>query len=377
MEIILFVLFIFVSIYAYYIAQLVVGLFSIKKSIIKPSTELITFSIIVPFRDEANNLPRLLESIRLLDYPIQKFEIILINDFSEDDSVDMITKWRMNNGLLQTTVLENLLLTGSPKKDAINRAMPIIANEWVFTTDADCILPAGLLRSISALISERKLDMVVGAVAYDGNASFLHHFQRMDMLSLQGATIGGFGIKKPFICSGANFAYSRKFFESLNGFKGNSTIASGDDVFLLLKAWQKHPEKVGFNKSVDAIVTTKPVDSSSTLLHQRARWAAKSNVYHHIFAEDMAFAVFLGNVSMVIAFVLMLLKCISIEAFSILFLIKLIPDTILLYKTNRFLNSGKFIFPFFASLVYPFFICFVVTKTLTGKYTWKGRSFKM
>jgi hypothetical protein len=53
--------------------------------------------------------------------------------------------------------------------------------------------------------------------------------------SLQGATIGSFGIGKGFMCNGAN-SLQKSLFQELNGFQGNDTIASGDDVFLLQKA---------------------------------------------------------------------------------------------------------------------------------------------
>jgi hypothetical protein len=71
----------------------------------------------------------------------------------------------------------------------------------------------------------------------------LDHFQQLDLTSLQGATIGSFGLNKAFMCNGANFAYTKSLFEKLNGFDGNNKIASGDDVFLLQKAVEKFPEK--------------------------------------------------------------------------------------------------------------------------------------
>jgi hypothetical protein len=39
----------------------------------------------------------------------------------------------------------------------------------------------------------------------------LHHFQQLDIASLQGATIGSFGINKGFMCNGANFVYQILF----------------------------------------------------------------------------------------------------------------------------------------------------------------------
>lgn len=376
MELLIILLFIFVLLYSGYIWLLIIGLFKVKSRKTNESVPKITFSIIVPFRNEEHNLPRLLESFRKIKYPTELFEIILIDDFSTDKSVSIITNWRMQNGLFHTTVIENLLRSGSPKKDAINRAIPIVTNEWVLTTDADCILPPNILQSLSTYIAQNEVEMIVGPVIYDGNNSLLHHFQRLDMVSLQGATIGSFGIKKPFMCNGANFSYSKKFFTDLGGFDGNLNVASGDDVLLLQKAIQRNPSKVGYNKSVDAIVTTKAVDSWLQLINQRTRWAAKAKVYNAVFGEDLAFAVFLGNFSIVIAVMLSVFKVLSIESLILLGGIKLVPDFILLFKSNAFLNR-RFIFPFFAAILYPFLTVLIAFNTIFGTYNWKGRTFKM
>jgi len=48
------------------------------------------FTVIVPFRNESENIPRLLRSISSLDYPIELIEVILVNDASDDDSVEVI-----------------------------------------------------------------------------------------------------------------------------------------------------------------------------------------------------------------------------------------------------------------------------------------------
>ena len=363
-------------IYIGYIAILIYGFTKVHQTESKYEIPQIKFSIIVPFRDEKENLPRLLESIRLLNYPIEMFEIVLIDDFSADRSVNVINKWRMQNGLFQTTIIENLLLSGSPKKDAISRALPVVANEWILTTDADCILPPDLLQSLNSFIQKNKVEMVVGAMRYDGNSSFLNHFQRMDIMSLQGATIGSFGIGKPFMCNGANFAYSKRFFGELNGFEGNSNVASGDDVFLLQKAVLKSPEKIGFNKSRDAIVITKPVDMWNKLINQRIRWASKTNSYQSVFGEDLAFAVFLGNLVIVISAILVSFQLMSWQYLAILFFLKFIPDFILLLQANAFLNRRLF-FPLFAATIYPFFTVAIALMTISGNYKWKGRHFKM
>ena len=149
-----------VLVYVITIAQLIVGFDKIKTynpsttQNLQPTT---FFAIVIPFRNESENLPHLLESLKNLDYPKELFEIILVDDFSEDDSVKQIFNWRMENGEFQTTLLENLWISNSPKKDAIARAIPIIKNDWVITTDADCIVNKNWLKTLDNYIKNLSL----------------------------------------------------------------------------------------------------------------------------------------------------------------------------------------------------------------------------
>ncbi|WP_304142689.1 glycosyltransferase [Mesoflavibacter zeaxanthinifaciens] len=193
------------------------------------------FTVVIPFRNEAENLPTLFKSISKLNYQTSLFEIILVNDDSEDLSKDIVTKF-ISNSALDITLIENERQSNSPKKDAISSAIKISKYDWIITTDADCVLPKYWLDSFDTFIQQNDAKMVVGPVTYHQVNGFLKHFQLLDFLSLTGSTIAGFGIGKPFLCNGANLAYKASFFNSMNGFEGNDTIASGDDIFLMEKA---------------------------------------------------------------------------------------------------------------------------------------------
>lgn len=376
MEAVTILLYLNVFIYVLFIGQIIYSFPKIKKFNTKNLTPKTTFSIVVPFRNEAENLPELLTSFSKLNYPTTLFEFIFVNDDSSDNSEKIITKWRMENGLFHTTVLDNVRISNSPKKDAISRAVPIIKNEWIITTDADCVVNENWLLTLDNYIQKNDVSMIVGAISYDYNRSFLHRFQHMDLTSLQGATIGSFGLNKGFMCNGANFAYRKLFFEELNGFKGNSTIASGDDVFLLQKAVSKFPEKVHYLKAETAIVLTKPVNSWKTLFYQRVRWASKTTSYENEYGEILAMGVFFGNLSLVVTLLLCSFQTLSWYHLLALFLIKFILDFVLLLQANRFLNKGKFLFPLISSVLYPFFSTTVALYSLFGKYEWKGRKFR-
>jgi len=141
--------------------------------------------------------------------------------------------------------------------------------------------------------------MVVGAVVYKTKNNWFHHFQQLDLLSLQGTTIGSFGIGKPFMCNGANFAYTKNFFNKLGGFGGINAIASGDDVMLLQKALKTNPEKVHYLKNSENIVKTKPENDLFKLFMQRVRWASKTTNYKNTYAKVLAVVVLAMNAILV------------------------------------------------------------------------------
>lgn len=333
---------------------------------IKPKTK---FSIVVPFRNEAENLPKLLDSFSNLNYPSDLFEVILV----DDDSKKVFSI--QSKLVFSVQIIKNIRVSNSPKKDAITTAIQIVKNDWIITTDADCVVNKNWLLTLDNYIQNHEVSMISGAVTYDGENSFLHHFQQLDLASLQGATIGSFGMNKGFMCNGANFAYTKLFFQDLNGFEGNDGIASGDDVFLFQKAMAQFPKKVYYLKSKYNIVTTKPLNNWKSLFYQRVRWASKTGSYQSSFGKGLALFVFGGNLAWLLAVGCWFLGLISFQNIILLFLFKFVVDVVLIYKTNRFLTKNKIRYLVLSSLVYPFFSVSVALYSMFGEYEWKGRRF--
>lgn len=375
MGIVSIVLLVILLVYVFLILQLILGFNKVKSFEVTDVTPKTAFTIVVPFRNEAKNLPTLLESISNLSYPHKLIEIILVDDFSTDHSERVCIQWRMKHEHLDTTLLENLILSGSPKKDAIRRAMPIAKHDWIVTTDADCVVNKNWLLTLDNYIQVNQPEMIVGAVMYKAKNNWFHHFQQLDLMSLQGVTIGSFGIGKPFMCNGANFGYTKKFFHEIGGFGGISEKVSGDDVFLLQKAINVNKDKVHYLKNNDVIVKTKPENDLFKLFMQRVRWAGKSTGYKSIYAKFLAVVVMLMNTSLVCGLMLMVYGCFDWRILLIAFLIKYIVDYIMLYKSNAYLRKGKFFVPIASSVIYPFFSSLIGIYSLFGSFRWKGRKF--
>jgi glycosyltransferase involved in cell wall biosynthesis len=371
------VLYIITAIYCLTIIALIYGFTKVNSFDylgLKPKTK---FSIVVPFRNEAENLPILLDSFSKLNYPNDFFEVILVDDESEEvfsvqcsDPSDSELAKQYN-----VQIIKNNRVSNSPKKDAISTAIQVVKNDWIITTDADCVVNENWLSALDNYIQLHNISMIAGAVSYKCENSFLHHFQQLDLASLQGATIGSFGLKKGFMCNGANFAYTKSFFQELNGFEGNDGISSGDDVFLLQKAIAKFPEKVHYLKSENNIVITKPLDYWKSLFYQRVRWASKTGSYQSGFGKGLGLVVFGGNLAWMLGVGCWVLGVIMFQNVVLLSLLKFIIDAVLIFKANHFLTKNKTHYLILGSLFYPFFSVIVALYSLLGKYEWKGRRF--
>ncbi|MCK5815647.1 MAG: glycosyltransferase [Flavobacteriaceae bacterium] len=336
-----------------------------------------TFTIIVPFRNESENLPLLLASFTKLDYPVELFEILLINDESEDDYITPINKFKRNNTGINLRVINNNRTSKSPKKDAIETGILHSNFDWIVTTDADCEFPERWITEYDHFIQLNKPVFIAGPVCFKNKPSFLAIFQSLDFSALIGCTIGGFGIKKPFMCNGANLCYQKSTFMDLDGFQGNTDIASGDDIFLLEKMLAKYPKQTKYLKSTDALVTTSTMPSLKELIHQRVRWASKTTSYNNNFAKFVGVTVLLMNIVCVFIITKAVFQ-LNISQTSLLILsLKIGIDFIIISIMLRFTKktSNLFFYPII-SIIHPFFNTLIAFISLfKRKYSWKNRDF--
>ena len=363
-------------IYLISIAAFIIGFDKVKETEFHKTAAINRFTVIIPFRNEAENLPKLLDTIHQLNYPTTLVDFIFVNDASSDKSISIINKHGINNQH-HLRVVENERISNSPKKDAITTALKVSTKEWIITTDADCILPLNWLKIIDAFIQQNDCNLIVAPVNYITNNYFIQQFQNLDFLSLQATTIGAFGLQTPFLCNGANLIYRKQVFEQVNGFINNNNIASGDDVFLLEKFIKLDIEKVTYLKSKAAIVQTFPVNTFNELINQRIRWASKTSHYNLNFGKLIGIIVLLANGYIAaIPLLIVFFKMKIITAFSFI-LLKQLFDYLLIKKCSDLYQKNIHFSSFLkSSILYPYFTLLIFSKSLTSKYNWKGRSFK-
>jgi len=376
------ILFIVICFILYLIAMVIVvlGMRQLPTFYYKEEETQTKFSIVIPFRNEAKRLPALLFSIKGLRYSSHLYELIFVDDASEDDSVAIIDaafKEASSHSEISFKIIPNRRFSASPKKDAITEAISNSKNDWIITTDADCVLPSTWLAAFDAFIRAKDPLMVGGPVQNTANSSFVQQFQKLDGLSLQAVTKAGFGLKNPLLCNGANLAYKKDAFFEVLGFSENNHIASGDDIFLLEKFRKKYPKKTLFLKSKAAIVTTFPESNWFSMIEQRVRWASKTSKQKNNASKALGLLVFLTNLMLIVGIPYCVLNPNYASLFLSILFLKAFIDFIVLKRSSNFFDSKMNYIAFLGSLIiYPFVIVWVVLASLKGRYHWKGRKFE-
>jgi cellulose synthase/poly-beta-1,6-N-acetylglucosamine synthase-like glycosyltransferase len=184
------------------------------------------------------------------------------------------------------------------KKKAIEIGIGMAKNEWIVTTDADCLAGANWLSTFNDYILEKDPVFVGAPVAFTNDGSVLQSFQCIDFMALQGITAAAVSAGLHAMCNGANLAYKKEVFFEVSGFKGIDNIASGDDMLLMNKIKEKYPNQMGYLFSQDAIMQTAPMQTLSQFINQRIRWASKGNKYKDVSVIVVLWVVLLLNISL-------------------------------------------------------------------------------
>ncbi|MDP3353484.1 MAG: glycosyltransferase [Flavobacteriaceae bacterium] len=364
------------SFYLLLIIFLAIGVKKLKVFIGFKTHQQNSFSIIIPFRNEAQNLNALLESLRKIQYSQEQFEIIFVNDSSTDNSVNIVEDFIIQNSAFQIKILHNNLKALSPKKEALEKSIKIAKYEWIVTTDADCVVPNLWLKTLNEFIELSNCDMIVAPVVFTTNHTFLQDFQQLDFLSLMGATQGGFAVGYPFLCNGANLCYRKSVFNDVDGFEGNKKMASGDDIFLMEKFLTRNKNSIKYLKSYNAIVKSQPQKSIKEFINQRIRWASKTTAYKNNSGKIVGVIVLSMNFLLFISFIFLYLKWISLVEILLFWILKIVVDYFLLLMISQFYQTKIAIKKYLIfSLIYPFYTVIIGLLSFSKKYEWKGRKY--
>ncbi|MGB4884650.1 MAG: glycosyltransferase, partial [Ferruginibacter sp.] len=144
-------------------------------------------SIIIPARNEEKNIGPLLLSIQQQTIATEKFEVIIVDDFSTDRTAAIVQQFAFAK-LIQLKNVVGTQHINSYKKKAIETGIAHCNGELIVTTDADCSVPKKWLETIAAFYLQHKPEFIVMPVAINHNNRFIEIFQALDFMGMQGIT---------------------------------------------------------------------------------------------------------------------------------------------------------------------------------------------
>ncbi len=333
-------------------------------------------SIIIPVRDEEDNMDMLLEDLMIQGYSKSMYEIIIVDDGSTDETVDVINEF---NGSEKNIKL--IVNNGSGKKDAITTAMKIAKGELIITIDADCSMEERWLQDIVYFYRYTNAKMIVSPVYINSLGSIFNQIQSIEFMSLMVSGGGALYFGNAIMCNGANLAYTKEVFDEVNGFEGIDGTATGDDVLLMYKIKEKYPDGIKFLKSTIATVITDPKPTLKEFFSQRKRWASKPFGLLNTETKFVSLTVYFFSLFLLLLAVVgclypdaILFNLSVIKICILLFAAKCGIDFLLLLLATVFFRERKLLFYFFPlQFIYLFYVVFVGFMGLSRKYEWKGR----
>lgn len=335
-------------------------------------------TVLIPVRNELANLPVLVKCLENQTYAPDKFEIIFIDDYSEDGTFEHLVAFSKNSllNILVYKLKEGRADNVSHKKAAITYGLKKSSGEFIILTDGDVLFERYWIQSFAQAFLKTDSKFISGPVVMD-SFGFTDEIQALEFSSLIGTGAAAIYYKTPVLCNGANLAFKKEAFIEANGYEGFERIISGDDELLMYKIGKLYPSKISFLKSYKAIVHVQPKSSIKEFYHQRRRWSGKWKKHPNPLSKILATYVFTVHLSFLLLFILGILKLVPSYTVILLLMIKLLIEFIYFKQMYLFFVKKLKIIPFIiSSMIYPVYAVTFGILSNMGGYRWKGRYYK-
>jgi biofilm PGA synthesis N-glycosyltransferase PgaC len=321
-------------------------------------------SVIVACRNEEMTIPLLLSDFSDQNFNPDLFEIIIVIDNSSDSTFEVASGF----GRIKNIKVMNS--SGRGKKQAMRTGVEASAGSFIIVTDADCRVGNSWLKTIASFEAEYEPEMIICPVQLEDGRGFFHRFQELEFLSLQGITAGTAAGQNPVMCNGAALAFQKEIYLKYAG-SLHDELASGDDVFLLHNIKIDRGKKIMWLESSESKVLTPASGNLSSFLRQRARWISKAGAYNDRFTLVLAIVTFVTISVQLLLFIGGLFNPGMLLVFAAYFVLKSIPDFLILSNTAARYGKKNLLRWFLPSqLVYPFYVMAIIPCSFVNRDKW-------
>ncbi|MDX9696288.1 MAG: glycosyltransferase [Bacteroidales bacterium] len=232
-------------------------------------------SIVICARNEEENLKKNLPSFLNQDYP--NFEVVVVNDCSEDDSEIILDQMQKQYAHLKVTTIKPDEKFFHSKKLALTIGIKAAKNEWLLLTDADCYAESPKWIERMQRKFTEKTDIVLGYGGFVHEKGFLNNLIRFDALFIAIQYLSFAMARRPYMGVGRNLAYKKSLFIKNKGFATHHKLISGDDDLFIKEVATK--TNTNYEISHESITRTIAKDSFYEWFRQKKRHTTTSKYY--------------------------------------------------------------------------------------------------
>lgn len=257
---------------AYY---LLFSKFAFLKTAKKITSENQSISLIICAKNEAENLQKHIPLWQQQNYP--NFDIILINDASVDDTLEVMEAFAENDKRIQIVNVKNNEAFWANKKYALTLGIKRSKNTRLVFSDADCY-PASneWLATMASKFSNEK-QLVLGYGAYEKQPGFLNKMIRFETLMTAVQYFSYAKAGNPYMGVGRNLAYTSELFYDTKGFMSHMKIPSGDDDLFVNEAATS--KNVAICTEAEAFTYSIPKKKKRKWITQKKRHYSTAKLY--------------------------------------------------------------------------------------------------
>lgn len=337
-------------------------------------------SILIAARNEEKKLPGCLASLLQSQYPRDRFEIIVVDDCSEDATFAVAQRFANAHTAVRVLTAGERLPGSSGKSSALAQGAAQARGELLLFTDADCLVPPTWLPSLAG--SFDKATGLAGAFTLlcppawafpflqEHHDTIFAKLQTLDWIYLLAIGAGAAGLGRPVSIIGNNFGVRREAYEQIGGHArlGFSIV---EDFALMRKIADMHNWRVHFFMNAKNAIFSHPAKTWREFLEQRRRWTAGGREFGG-FAKYLMWLALGGHLAVAAA------AFHSLPLFALGLGAMLAMDFLLLWRATAALQCQsllKYFIPFrvyfllYNLLLTPFFLF----PTAVG---WKGRRYR-
>ncbi len=326
-------------------------------------------SVIVPARNEEDNIESCINNIMLSDYDSDYYEVIAVNDRSDDKTCEILDSLCHKFSNLKVIHIKNDIEKGNlkGKPGALHIGIQASKGDIIMMTDADCTVNPKWISSVTERFNDPQIGLVPSYTLVKGDRAF-DKFQAVEWIYMHTMASAGVAMNNPLGCFGNNLSIRRSVYDDIGGYEKIKFSVTED--LALLKAVFKSGNKVNYLCSYESSVTTLPCKTFGEYIAQHKRWAVGGIDlgYNAVFFVVTSLAIWIGLIVAIIS-----LKPVWILA---LLFTRFLGDYFIIKPAMNILRQNHLHSWIFTSMAFVMMTELIVPPLLIDKRVrWKGQVF--